>query len=98
MKVTIVGLVTPHVLQIVDLARDAEMGANVDWHVRDAVAKTVEDLAHQYNARDLLGAYVSGLETAASESGPMRKVYAGVLKAAAAAGRSAIDNLERNGF
>lgn len=41
MKTTVVGLVTPHLLRIVDLANDAEKGANVDWHVRDAVAKTM---------------------------------------------------------
>lgn len=84
MKVTIVGLVTPHLLRIIDLAKQAETGANVDWHVRDAVAKTVDDLAHQYNAGDLLSAYIQGLEAAAQEAGRARMFYSGVLKAAAA--------------
>ena len=84
MKATVVGLVTPHVLRIVDLARDAEKGVNVDWHLRDAVAKTVDDLGHQYNARDLLSAYVQGLETVAREAAPARKAYVIVLQAAAA--------------
>lgn len=84
MKATIVGLVTPHVLRVVDLANLAETGANVDWHVRDAVAKTIGDLAHQYNYRDLLSAYVQGLETAAHDAARVRQSYAGVLQAAAA--------------
>ena len=84
MKVTIVGLVTPHVLRVVDLAKQAETGVNVDWHLRDAVARTIDDLAHQYNARDLLSAYIQGLETAADGAERGRKVYADVLKAAAA--------------
>lgn len=85
MKATVVGLITPHVLRVADLAKQAEKGANVDWHVRDAVAKTIDDLGSQYNARDLLSAYIQWLETAAQEAGQARKVYAGVLQAAAAA-------------
>ena len=84
MKATIVGLVTPHVLRITDLAKEAETGINVDWHLRDAVAKTVDDLSHQFNARDLLSAYVQGLETVAHEAPPARKAYARALQAAAA--------------
>lgn len=84
MKVTVVGLVTPHVLRVVDLARQAETGVNVDWHLRDAVAKTVEDLGQQYNAAELLSAYVHGLETAAQEVGKGRFAYASALKSAAA--------------
>ena len=80
MKLTIVGLVTPHVLRVIDLANQAETGANVDWHLRDAVVKTVDDLGHQYNARDLLSAYIQGLETAAQDAVRMRNVYAGALK------------------
>ena len=37
MKATVVGLVTPHLLRIVDLGNEAEKGVNVDWHVRDVV-------------------------------------------------------------
>jgi hypothetical protein len=83
-KVTIVGLVTPHLLRVIDLAKEAETGVNVDWHLRDAVAKTVDDLGHQYNAADLLSAYIQGLEAAAQDAGRARTFYAGVLKNAAA--------------
>lgn len=85
MKATIVGLVTPHVLRIVDLAKEAERGINVDWHLRDAVAKSMADFADQYNARDLLSAYVHGLEAALQDAAPMRKAYARALQAAAEA-------------
>ncbi|WP_457097671.1 hypothetical protein [Lysobacter sp. P5_B9] len=85
MKATVVGLITPHVLRVADLAKQAEAGANVDWHVRDAVAKTVADLGSQYNARDLLSAYTQWLETAAQEAGQARMFYSGVLRTAAAA-------------
>jgi hypothetical protein len=83
MKATIVGLITPHVLRVADLAKQAEVGANVDWHVRDAVAKTIDDLGSQYNARDLLSAYIQWLENAAQEAGQSRQRYASVLRAAA---------------
>jgi hypothetical protein len=85
MKATVVGLITPHVLKVADLAKRAEAGANVDWHVRDAVAKTIDDLGLQYNAPDLLSAYIQWLETAAQEAGQARQVYARVLQTAAAA-------------
>lgn len=84
MKATIVGLVTPHLLRVIDLAKEAETGVNVDWHLRDAVAQTVDDLSHQYNARDLLSAYIQGLEAAAREAGRARTFYSNVLQAAAA--------------
>lgn len=84
MKVTVVGLVTPHVLRVVDLARQAETGVNVDWHLRDAVSKTVDDLGEQFNAPELLAAYVHGLETVAQDAGKGRFAYAGALKSAAA--------------
>lgn len=87
MKATIAGLVTPHLFRVVDLAKQAETGANVDWHVRDAVAKTVDELGHQYNARDLFEAYVQGLERAAEEAGRVRKPYARVLQVAAQTAR-----------
>lgn len=84
MKATVVGLVTPHLLRVIDLAKLAETGVNVDWHLRDAVAKTIDDLRHQYNAGDLLSAYLQGLETAARDAERVRTVYARVLQAAAA--------------
>lgn len=84
MKVTVAGLVTPHVLRVVDLARQAESGVNVDWHLRDAVAKTIEDLGEQYNAPELLAAYVNGLETVARDAGNGRFAYASALRSAAA--------------
>ena len=84
MKATIVGLVTPHVLRVMDIAKQAESGANVDWHLRDAVARTVADLGQQFNAVELLSAYVHGLETAAREVPPAQRAYAGALQAAAA--------------
>lgn len=85
MQPTIAGLVTPHLLRVVDLARQAETSpAVVDWHVLDAVARTTDDLGHQYNARDLLSAYVQGLQAAAQEAVQTRKIYARALQAAAA--------------
>ena len=90
-KATVVGLVSPHVLQVVDLARKADSGINVDWHLRDTVARTVDDLGHQYNARDLLSAYIHGLETAAGEAGPNRKGYADALQVAAAMARRQLE-------
>ena len=37
MNATVVGLVTPHLMAVIDLAGQAESGINVDWHVRAAV-------------------------------------------------------------
>jgi len=42
-----------------------------------------DDLGLQYNARDLLSAYIQWLETAAREAGQARQAYASVLQAAA---------------
>jgi hypothetical protein len=83
-KPTIVGLVTPHFLRVIDLAKQAETGVNVDWHLQDAVARTIDDLGHQYNARDLISAYILGLETAAHEAERVGKANASVLHAAVA--------------
>jgi len=88
MKATVAGLVTPHLLRVVDLANEAEKGVNVDWHVRDAVARTMEELGQQYNAPALVTAYVDGLEAAAGQAGKTRGAYTGVLRAAAAAARN----------
>lgn len=93
MKPTIVGLVTPHFLRVIDLAKLAETGVNVDWHLRDAVVKTIDDLGHQYNAPDLLSAYIQGLETAAHEAGRVKTVYASVLHAAVAIAKKASENI-----
>lgn len=93
MKATIVGLVTPHVFKVIDLAKQAESGTNVDWHLRDAVARTVDDLGQQFNARDLLSAYVHGLETAAKDVGTVRKRYADLLQAAVVMARREIERL-----
>ena len=87
MRATVVGLVTPHLLRIVDLANEAEKGVKVDLHLRDAVAKTMRELADQYNAPALVAAYVEGLETAAGQATSTRVAYIGVLQAAAAEAR-----------
>ena len=87
MRATVVGLVTPHLLRIVDLANEAEKGVNVDWHVRDAVAKTMDDLGDQYNAPALMEAFVDGLESAAGNAPKTRVDYVRVLQAAADAAR-----------
>lgn len=84
MKATVVGLVTPHVLQVVDLARQAEAGRNVDWHLCDTVTATLEALGQQYNARELLAAYVHGLQAAARDAGPRQAAQVRLLEAAAA--------------
>jgi hypothetical protein len=87
MKATVVGLVTPHLLRIVDLANNAEKGANVDWHVRDAVARTMSELGDQFNAPALVAAYVEGLENVAAQAPKARVAYVRVLQAAADAAR-----------
>lgn len=86
-KATVVGLVTPHLLRVVDLAIEAEKGVNVDWHVRDAVARTMGVLEDQWNAPALVGAYVEGLENAASLAPKTRVAYVRALQAAADAAR-----------
>lgn len=88
MKATVAGLVTPHLLRVVDLANEAEKGVNVDWHVRDAVARTMDELGHQYNASVLAASYIQGLEAAAGNAAQVRVAYIGVLQAAAAAART----------
>ena len=88
MRATVVGLVTPHLLRIIDLANEAEKGVTVDWHVRDAAARTMRELGDQYNASALVAAYIDGLETAAAQAATTRVAYIGVLQAAAAAARA----------
>lgn len=88
MKATVVGLVTPHLLRIVDLATKAEKGMNVDWHVRDTVAKTMAELGDQYNAKALVAAYFEGLDAAVGQAARARVDYIRVLQAAATAARN----------
>lgn len=87
MRATVVGLVTPHLLRIVDLANEAEKGVNVDWHLRDAVARSMGELSDLYNAPALMEALVDGLESAAGNAPKARVEYARVLQAAADAAR-----------
>lgn len=88
MNATVVGLVTPHLLRVVDLANQAERGINVDWHVRGAVARTMSELGQQFNAPTLMASYVDGLEAAAGEAPKARTEYIRVLQAAVAAART----------
>ena len=87
MNATVVGLVTPHLLRVVDLANEAEKGINVDWHLRGAVDATMAELRDQWNAPSLLAAYVDGLERAAGDAPKNRPDYARVLQAAVRAAR-----------
>ncbi|MEO6137380.1 MAG: hypothetical protein ABIP11_01785 [Luteimonas sp.] len=88
MRATVVGLVTPHLLRIVDLANEAEKGVKVEFHLRDAVTKTMRELSDQYNAPALVTAYVDGLKTAADQASSTRVAYISVLLAASAEARS----------
>ncbi len=87
MRPTVVDLVTPHLLRVVDIANQAQNGAKVDWHLRDAVSGTVRQLGEQFNASSLMGAYIDGLEAAASQAPKTREVYADALRTAATAAR-----------
>jgi hypothetical protein len=87
MKKTVAGLVTPHLLRIVELADSAQKGAKVEWHVRDAVARTMGELGGQANASELVAAYLEGLDNAAVQVPDHRMEFARVLKAAADAAR-----------
>ena len=87
MKATVAGLVTPHLLRVVDLANDAEKGVNVDWHLRDSVSRTLNDLGQQFNASTLVAAYVEGLENVAAQAGKNRAAYARALQVAVDAAR-----------
>ena len=88
MRATVVGLVTPHLLRIVDLAIEAEKGVKVNLHLSDAVAKTMRELSDLYNAPALVEAYVEGLKNAAGQAASTRVSYISVLLAAAADARS----------
>jgi hypothetical protein len=82
-RATIVGLVTPHLLRIVDLAHEAEKGVTVDWHVRDAVARSMGLLADLWNAPAAISAYLEALESAIAQAPKHREYYVRVLLAAA---------------
>lgn len=82
MKATIVGLITPHILKIIDLANQAEAGANVDFHLRDTVGRTVNELAEQFNADELLAAFTQGIEAAIHDAKIGRTLYVSALKKA----------------
>jgi hypothetical protein len=88
MRATVVGLVTPHLLRIVELANQAEKAVNVDWHLRDSVTRTMRELGDQYNAAALVTAYIDGLESAAGLATKNRVAYIGALQTAAAAARN----------
>ncbi|GAB3750329.1 hypothetical protein [Lysobacter olei] len=87
-KATVVGLVTPHLLRIVDLANEAEKGVKVEWHLREAVRKTMSELGDLYNGPSAVAAYVDGLANAAAGAPQKREAYASVLRAAADLARS----------
>lgn len=86
-RATVVGIVTPHLLRIVDLATEAQKGVNVDWHVRDAVTKSMGELGDLFNAPVAVTAYIEGLESAAGQAPKHREAYIRVLQAAAEAAR-----------
>lgn len=87
MTATVAGLVTPHLLRVVELANEAEKGMNVDWHLRGMVSTTMAELRDQWNAPALVASYVEGLEAAARNAPRNRTAYVRVLEAAAAAAR-----------
>lgn len=87
MRATVVDLVTPHLLRVVDLASQAQRGANVEWHLRDAVSASVHQLGDQVNASALMGAYIDGLESAANQAPKGHAVYVQTMQAALAAAR-----------
>lgn len=84
-RATVVGIVTPHLLRIVDLANQAEQGVKVEWMLDDVVTKTMRELSDLYNATAAVTAYLDGLENAASQAPKHREAYARVLQAASAA-------------
>jgi hypothetical protein len=87
MKATVVGLVTPHLLRVVEIANQAEKGMTVEWHLREAVAATMAELGDQANASALVAAYLEGLENAAAQAGKFRPGYRGALQTAIEAAR-----------
>jgi len=88
MRATVVGLVTPHLLRVIDLANQADMGKNVDWHLRDAVTNTMRELGDLHNASTLVAAYIDGLENAARQAPAARVGYVRALQSAVASARN----------
>ncbi|AXK72184.1 hypothetical protein DWG18_07740 [Lysobacter sp. TY2-98] len=88
MNATVVGLVTPHVLRVIDLANQAEKGVNVDWYLRGAVTGTLNEFREQYNGATLTAAYIEALESAAAQAEPKRAVYIRTLQTAVGAARN----------
>ena len=86
-RATVVGIVTPHLLRVVDLASQAEQGVNVDWHVREAVGKSMGELGELFNAPVAVASYIDGLETAIGQAPKHRAAYIRVLQSAAEAAR-----------
>lgn len=86
-RATVVGIVTPHQLRVVDLANQAEQGVNVDWHVREAVTRSMGELGELYTAPVAVAAYIEGLEKVAGQAPEKREAYIRVLQAAADAAR-----------
>lgn len=84
MNRTAIDLVTPHLLRVVSLARQAESGVNVSWHVRDAVTKSLGDMRGQYNEAALVSSYVEGLAAEAERAPVSRDAYAEALRLAVA--------------
>ncbi|GAB3726408.1 hypothetical protein GCM10028862_01660 [Luteimonas pelagia] len=88
MKATVAGLVTPHLLRVLEIAEQAERGMNVDWHLREAVGGTMAELGDQFNASALVAAYIDGLEGAAAKAPRSQALYLRALQ-------SAIDSAQR---
>lgn len=86
-RATVVGMVTPHLLRIVDLANEAEKGVNVDWHVREAVTRSMGELGELYTAPVAVAAYIEGMENAARQAPEKRAAFVRVLQAAGEAAR-----------
>lgn len=82
-RATVVGIVTPHLLRVVDLANEAQKGVNVDWHVRESVARSMDELGELYTAPVAVAAYLDGLEHAAGQAPRHREAYVRTLQAAA---------------
>ena len=88
MTTTVAHFVTPHLLRVVDLAKSAQQGSNVDFHVRDSVGKTMAQLTGQFNAEVLVSAYLEGLENLASQGPSNQAAYQRALQIAVETARA----------